>query len=78
MWIRSGAAICLVLGSAFSQATCPDWCRVDYLEYYLDRTLEEVEENVAVYEKYFKGENWNIFDIEQVVLIEDTLHICLY
>lgn len=60
------------------KATCPDWSRLDYLRYYLDRNLEEIENNEEVYEKYFKGKEWKIFDLDQIVLIEDTLHFCLY
>lgn len=60
------------------KATCPDWSRIDYLEYYLDRELEEIKNSEEVYERYFKGNDWKIFDLDQIVLIEDTLHICLY
>lgn len=67
-----------VSGDINIKATCPDWSRIDYLEYYLGRTLQEVETLNEVYTSYFENEDWTIFDTDQVILIDDTLHLCLY
>lgn len=67
-----------ISGDINVKATAPDWSRMDYLRYYLDRNLEQVEEDKDIYDLYFKNKNWEIFDIEQVILIKDTLHFCMY
>lgn len=67
-----------VSGDINLKATLPDWSRMDYLRYYLDRDLVEVNQDENVYNKYFKDQTWDTFDIDQIVLIDNTLHMCTY
>lgn len=67
-----------ISGDINIKASCPDWCRLDYLRYYLDKKLEETENDEEVYEEYFKGKDWTIFDLDQIIIIGNTIHICLY
>lgn len=60
------------------KAMWPDWSRIDFLEYYFDRDFQEVEKSQEVYEQYFKEKNWRFFSKEQVVLIDETMHLFIY
>ena len=51
------------------------WSRMDHLKYYLERDLEEIDPKEEIYDKYYKNKNWKIFDIDQIVLIDDVLHM---
>ena len=48
---------------------------MDHLKYYLERDLEEIDPKEEIYDKYYKNKNWKIFDIDQIVLIDDVLHM---
>lgn len=67
-----------VSGDINIKATYPEWCRTDYLSYYLNRKLTEVKFDNKVYENYFKNKEWISFDLEQVIIINDTIYIYLY
>ena len=67
-----------ISGDINLKAMCPDWSRIDYLEYYFNRTLEEVEKSEEIYNTYFKDKTWKFFDKEQVVLKDDVMHIYVY
>lgn len=67
-----------ISGDINLKATCPSWSRIDYLEYYFGRTLEEVNQSEEIYNKYFKDKDWKFFDENQIVLVDDTLHIYVY
>ncbi len=67
-----------VSGDTNLKAMFPEWARKSYLEYYFNRTFTQVEQNQEIYEQYFKDKNWTFFDDEQIVLIEDTMHIYVY
>ncbi len=67
-----------ISGDINIKAMCPDWSRIDYLEYYFKRTLEEVEKSEEIFNKYFKDKDWEFFDKEQVVLKDDVMHIYVY
>lgn len=60
------------------KALYTEWTRLDATNYYLDRRLELVEENEEIYNNYFKNKKWNYFDKEQIVLENNTIHICIY
>jgi hypothetical protein len=41
--------------------------------------LSRTEMDPAIYEKYFKGRNWDYFDAdEQVVIQGDTVYWCIF
>lgn len=48
------------------------------LVFYTNRPLEVVEENIDIYNEYFKGKNWDLFGLDQIVLDGNTLHWYLY
>ncbi len=53
------------------------YARRHILEYYLERDLMEIEENIETY-KYFKTKDWDEYSIEQLIFDEDTLNLCVY
>ena len=59
------------------KAFYPDWSRKNVLEYYTKRKFNIIEKNEGI-EKNFLNKNWTSFDDEQVILIEDTAHICIF
>lgn len=67
-----------ISGDINLKAMCPDWSRVDYLEYYFGRTLEEIEQSEEIYNMYFKDKDWEFFNKEQIVLKDDIMHIYVY
>lgn len=67
-----------VSGDINIKATYPEWCRTYYFSYYLNRKLTEVKFDNKVYENYFKNKKWISFDLEQVIIINDTIYIYLY
>lgn len=43
------------------------------------REFEKIEPQEEIYEQYFKGKDWDYFDVsEQLVFIDDTLHWCIF
>lgn len=43
------------------------------------REFEKIEPVEEVYEQYFKGRDWDYFDLsEQLVIIDDTAHWCIF
>lgn len=52
------------------------YCRIKGI--YDNLNLEYKEANVDIYNQYFKGKDWNEFDTEEFIVIEDTLHFCKY
>lgn len=55
----------------------PDWSTKRVINYYTGRQLEDGEKNEEIEDK-FKNKDWKYFAEEQVILNEDTLHLCLY
>lgn len=54
------------------------WAAAKVYEVFTGRELTVEEPDIAVYEQYFKGKNWSYLNNEQIILIGDTLHLCLY
>lgn len=59
------------------KALYPNWSARAVINYYTNRNLVEIEKNENI-EKDFKEKNWNYFDNEQVLIVGDTLHLCIY
>lgn len=66
-----------VTGDINIKALAPDWSIPYIIKYYTGKELEVIEKDEDL-NKNFKGEDWDIFDTNQVILIEDTLHLCSY
>lgn len=60
------------------RAEYPDWSRLNSINYFLSRNLEEVEKSNEIYENYFKDKKWNFYSDEQIILVEDTIHLYIY
>lgn len=67
-----------ISGDINVKATCPEWSRIDYLEFYLNRNLSVVSEDEEVYEEYFKNVNTKSFSTEHIFLRDNVMHFCLY
>ena len=48
------------------------------MEFFMHRQLENIEESMEIYNKYFKDNNWDKFNLDQVVLEGNTMHWYLY
>lgn len=55
-----------------------EWSKIPVMNYYLDKKLIEMKNDNNVYETYFKDKNWDEFSEDQLVLIDNTLHICKF
>ena len=55
----------------------PDWSIIDMINYYNNLKLEETEKNKEI-EQEFLEKDWNDFNYEQIIFIEDTLHYCKF
>lgn len=67
-----------VSGDTNLKATYPVWARVNYLEYYLNRNLEEVNPSENIYTENFKDKFNKLYNDDQIVIDNDTLHIFVY
>ena len=45
---------------------------------FMHRDLNNENQNNEIYNKYFKNNNWKMFNIDQIVLEGDTIHWYLY
>ena len=48
------------------------------INYYTNRNLERIKMPANVYDKYFKGKNWDTLEKEQLIFINDVLYFCIY
>ena len=48
------------------------------LTFYTHKKFELIDENKYIYDFYFKNKNWEKFNLDQVVLIQDTMYWYLY
>lgn len=55
-----------------------EYCIKNCVEYYTNHDLETKEMEYNIYEKYFKGKDWDKFKEEQIVIINDTLYMCIF
>lgn len=61
------------------RAFITQWANVNMISYYSNRHYNKVEMNNEIYDKYFKGKNWNELNInEQLIFKDDTLYLMIY
>ena len=48
------------------------------LELFMHRKLRETQQNEEIYNKYFKDNDWDMFNLDQIVLEGKTMHWYLY
>lgn len=68
----------LIYNTFNTRGIIANYARLYCLNYYTGRNLEEIPQEEEVYNKYFKGKDWNSFDKEQVQFDGDTVYICAY
>lgn len=66
------------IGDMNTRAMAPEWSRIVYLKYYLNREFEEVEQNEEIYIKYFKDKEKRHFTEDQIVIENNILNIFIY
>lgn len=55
------------------------WANVNMINYFSGKNYIKVPMDSTIYEKYFKGKNWNEFSKdEQFIFVGDTLYLILY
>ncbi len=54
------------------------WCRIDILNYYLDRNFEQDYNQKEEYKNEYESSDYNLFDVNQLKFENDTLHLCIY
>ena len=54
-----------------------DWSTVEILKYYINRDLKLAEKNEKI-DQDFKKQNWDNFNINQIIFKENTINICNY
>ena len=59
------------------KALYPDWAKTAVIKYYTGRVLEPIQSNETIAER-FKENDWNYYDKEQIILENDTIHLCNY
>ena len=55
----------------------PDWSDVEMINYYNGLKLERVEKSEDIQSR-FEGKDWNDFSTEQIIFVEDTVHVCKF
>ena len=59
------------------KSICTSYARKDCVQYFLNEKLTEVNRKEEFYIN-FKMKNWTSFSKEQLILDDDTVHICVY
>ncbi|MCI8352150.1 MAG: hypothetical protein HFJ58_00740 [Clostridia bacterium] len=67
-----------VNGDTNIKAFYPEWSRLNALNYYLNRKLENVENDEKIEEHYFKDKIWEYYNDEQIIIEGDTVHMFIY
>jgi len=55
-----------------------EWGFVNAVSYYTGRSFTQVEMDQSIYDQYFAGKDYDLFDEEQMVFVEDTVYILQY
>lgn len=53
------------------------YANIDFINYYLGRKLEQIDRNEEI-SQYFWNKEWENFEKEQLIFIEDELHLCIF
>ncbi len=67
-----------VNGDTNIKAFYPEWSRLNAINYYLNRKLENVEKDEKIEEDYFKDKIWEYYNDEQIIIVGDTVHMFIY
>jgi len=54
------------------------WSKIGSINYWTNRNIKEVKMNEEIYNQYFKGKDWNEFNEEQCIFLNETLYYCIY
>lgn len=67
----------LATGDMNIKAFSTEWSTMAIMKYYVKKELVQVDKEEKMQEE-FQQINWDYYNKEQVILKEDTLHLCLY
>lgn len=67
----------LATGDINVKAFHAEWSALAIMKYYVGREFEPIEKDKQIEEK-FNQINWEAYDKEQIIIKEDTLHLCMY
>lgn len=62
-------------GDVNIKAFCKEWAVQDLLKLYTKKDLKIVEKDRKI-EEYFSQQDWNYYENEQVIIENDTIHLC--
>lgn len=54
------------------------WSFVNAVSYHTGRDLIQVDMDQKIYDQYFAGKNYDLFDEEQIVFVDDTVYVLQY
>ena len=68
----------LKIGDTNVRAFATSWSDVNHINVILGKQYQKRSPDTGVFEKYFKGKDWDSYSKEQLVFDGETLHICVY
>ena len=68
----------LKIGDTNVRAFATTWSDVNHLNVILGTEYNKGKSDSKVFDKHFKGKNWDSYSPEQLVFDGETLHICVY
>ncbi len=54
-----------------------DWSVNSVLQYYTNREFEVIENDEEI-KKEFESKNWTYFEEDEIIIIDDTVHLCIF
>ena len=48
------------------------------IKYYLNKPLNLTDGNNSIFKEYFENKKWTNFDLDQIIIKDDTIHIFVY
>lgn len=67
----------LATGDMNVKAFSAEWSALAIMRYYIGTDFEQIEKDKQIEEKFIQM-NWEVYDKEQIIIKEDTLHLCMY
>lgn len=66
-----------ITGDMNLKALYPEWSTLGIIRYYTGRELEQTEKDENI-EQNFKDNNWDYYNDNQIILEEETMHLCRF
>lgn len=68
----------LRIGDTNVRAFSKSWSDVEHMNVLLHRNFAEAPPSNDIYQTYFSGKDWSAFHRQQLVFVQDALHLCVY